>query len=469
MKSVLLVQGDARAIPLRDKSVHMVCTSPPFWGLRQYQGVAPSLWGGDPTCQHIWSTVPVRKRGHPGDRSTLIGTQTAHLSKDAGMQGQTCTRCGGWQGTLGNEALHDCLAWARWEVPCAACFVCHLLQVMREVWRVLRDDGTLWLSLGDSMAGSSMAGGVGNGTINGTQHGNRKKHDIRFNAMHKTHLPSKNLCMIPARIALALQADGWVLRSDIIWACPNKMPESVQDRPSRSYEHIFLFAKSPHYFFDAVAIAEPATGGFNGSSFTSAYDRATKSGLGEGERVERMTRNARDVWTFPTSPFAGEHYAAFPPELARRCILAGTSAAGCCPQCQAPWIRQVESHSIALRPHSDSLRGHTPSASRAGGQAQRGSMLASHYTTSWMPACACDTGKPQPCVVFDPCAGSGTTGLVARALGRQAVLCDLSYPYLHDQARHRLQLDAMAAWEGRNGHHAATDYADLPLFGGVTP
>ena len=461
MSHVMVVQGDARTIPLKTQSIHCVVTSPPYFNLRTY------------------------------------------LDDAAPLKAQE----------LGTETRHDC-AGAFTDEACGQCYVCHIRQVMHEVWRVLRDDGTLWLNLADSMAGGSMTGGSGKGTITGTQHNRRKGVDIRFKHSRSpsSFMKPKNLLGIPWRVALALQADGWVLRSDIIWHATNKMPESVQDRPVRSYEHIFLFAKQPHYYYDALAIAEPAKVGFNGSSFTSAYDRATKPGLGEGERVERSTRNARNVWTFPTSPFHGGHYAAFPPELARRTILAGTSQVGCCPQCQAPWARQVECECYAQgegQKSQDTLGSLRPSMSGKQSMVRNGHGRAgdSHTTTTgWAPSCRCyctcsavpftdtlmvgppaciDCGKfawfaRQPCIVFDPFVGSGTTLVVARALGRHGVGMDLSLDYLRDQARPRLQLDALAACEeyitthfraskGPGGNLNAQDYGKTPGQLGALP
>ena len=439
MGQVMLVQGDARQIPLKDQSVHCIITSPPFWGLRDY-GVA---------------------------------------------------------GQLGLEAIHDCLAWARGNPPCSLCFVCNLRTVFLAAWRVLREDGTLWLNLSDTYARNPQKGdnsGWG-------KHAEWCKDPL---PLHNRPLPSgiraKNLLGMPWRVALALQQDGWVLRSDIIWHSPNKMPESTKDRPTRAYEHIFLFAKQAQYYFDAQAIAEPMTTGNNGSSFTSAYDTATKRGLGLGPRksdavgingrnaqvvnseAQRRdeicsfsnnpalrpggTRNARDVWTFPSAGFAGEHYAAFPPELARRCILAGTSEAGCCSACGKAWVRVVERQRL--------LDGHIPvtgafSRPDEPFRPPQNGIGHSRYSTQttehgWAPACACNAGEPAPNVVFDPFTGSSTTLLVARALGRHAIGCDLSWTYLHKQSRTRLQLDQLDAWEGRNGQHAPDDYADLPLF-----
>jgi len=206
-------------------------------------------------------------------------------------------------------------------------FVAQLVSVFREVRRVLRDDGTLWLNLGDSYAGSTNTGGT-----------NSKQGDAkRIGAMngHKRQLfdgiKTKDLIGIPWRVAFALQADGWYLRQEIIWAKPNPMPESVTDRCTKAHEYIFLLSKRARYYFDADAIAELSVvwGGFHGS-------RADKSGANgdrnDGGRCnvenDKATRNKRSVWTVATQSFKEAHFATFPPDLIEPCILAGCPKGG---------------------------------------------------------------------------------------------------------------------------------------------
>ena len=212
-----------------------------------------------------------------------------------------------------------------------------IVQVFREVSRVLTPTGTLWLNLGDSYAGSWGAQGhrVGVGGISGNQIAAHPQTTTRTGSIPPgSGLKPKDLIGVPWRVALALQDDGWWLRSDIIWAKPNPMPESVRDRPTSAHEHVFLLAKAPAYYYDAVGIAEPADGGWgtrdltsakhNGAAFANAGQRP-HGGLRGGDAT---TRNARNVWTIPPQPYAGAHFAVFPEELARRCILAGTPHGG---------------------------------------------------------------------------------------------------------------------------------------------
>jgi DNA modification methylase len=217
-------------------------------------------------------------------------------------------------------------------------YVARMVGVFAAVRRVLADDGTLWLNLGDSYAAArggthppaeTLAGGRGGYTEDGGRV-NRSRHDGYNPTRNATAigLKHKDLIGIPWRVALALQAAGWYLRSDIIWHKPNPMPESVTDRPTCSYEHVFLLAKSAAYYYDAEAIAEPSTG--RGSDFCQTYDEARISrGRARTDAYEpKDTRNRRDVWTVATQPTKEAHFATYPPELIRPCVRAGCPIGG---------------------------------------------------------------------------------------------------------------------------------------------
>jgi DNA modification methylase len=353
--SVRIIVGDVREKlrELPDESVHCCVTSPPYFGLRDYGDV----------------------------------------------------------GQIGLEPTPDA-------------YVAELVAVFREVRRVLRKDGTLWLNLGDSYAGSGR-GLYADGELHGTdgvkQRSNKGSVGIGFTS--KIHavtkgagdervapgLKSKDLVGIPWRVAFALQADGWYLRSDIIWAKPNPMPESIRDRPTRSHEYLFLLTKSARYYYDHEAIKEPLaassiqrinqptfddqTGGEkdyrNGTNPSRSACKALENfaernrrddtGRDPDKRDARRTapppppekgwltenvaagRNKRDVWTIPTKPFKGAHFAVFPPALVEPCVLAGSPTGG---------------------------------------------------------------------TVLDPFAGSGTTGMVAKQHGRNSVLIELNREYV---------------------------------------
>ena len=220
-------------------------------------------------------------------------------------------------------------------------YVAKIVGVFREVRRVLRDDGTLWLNLGDSYAGSwGNAGGQnrGNGTQRDIISGSVVKDQADRNGsfvppgkygFRDIGIKPKDLIGIPWRVAFALQADGWYLRQDIIWHKPNPMPESVRDRCTKAHEYIFLLSKSPRYFFDSEAMKEPAvTAGESRGGGKKLSQNAVFAHRADTQRLDRYgttpeTRNRRSVWTVATKPFKGAHFATFPTDLIEPCILAG--------------------------------------------------------------------------------------------------------------------------------------------------
>lgn len=247
-------------------------------------------------------------------------------------------------------------------------FVAQLVQVFREVKRVLRDDGTLWLNLGDSYA-SYRDGKATPDTSRGDSEGTLVPKGSATNRMASTFagtsIKHKDLIGIPWRVAFALQADGWYLRQDIIWHKPNPMPESVTDRCTKAHEYIFLLSKSPKYYFDSEAVKEEAVYKGNQTSQVKGSFNGKRAGQDESViaqpfRAVVEKRNRRSVWTVTTKPFKGAHFATYPPDLIEPCILAG------CPE---------------------------------GG------------------------------TVLDPFFGSGTTGLVALRHGRKVIGCELNPDY----------------------------------------
>jgi DNA modification methylase len=217
-------------------------------------------------------------------------------------------------------------------------YIARMVDVFRAVRRVLRDDGVLFLNVGDSYTGSASTGGTGKETA---YTGKRVLPMKGADGMKP-----KDLMGVPWMLAFALRADGWYLRSDIIWAKPNPMPESVTDRPTKSHEYIFLLTKSERYFYDAEAVKEagetgswtamPPIGGIKhpGNNGNATYSGNTPPSNG--------TRNRRTVWTIATQPYSEAHFATYPEKLVEPCILAGTSEKGCCPECGKPWERVVE-------------------------------------------------------------------------------------------------------------------------------
>ena len=206
-------------------------------------------------------------------------------------------------------------------------YVARLVEVFRGVRRVLRDDGTLWLNLGDSYHGGG-GGNYGNGLSVASKHGQHLTNVRNHLDLSDAGIKPKDLVGIPWRVAFALQADGWYLRSDIIWHKPNPMPESVTDRPTKSHEYVFLLAKSSRYYYDAEAIREHDSGIHAGNGFAGRLEHRISGGLASGGTQEPWQagggRNARSVWTITTKPYAEAHFATFPTELPERCIKAGS-------------------------------------------------------------------------------------------------------------------------------------------------
>lgn len=320
--------------------------------------------------------------------------------------------------------------------PTIELYITHTVEILRELWRVLRSDGVLFWNIGDSYA-ASHAGAQGQSGL---------RADRRFTADRCAPigggLKPKDLCLIPSRVAIAAQADGWWVRSMILWAKPNPMPESVTDRPTDAYEHIIMLTKSERYFWDADAVREPTTGNAHHPGYGDGGPKARareKEGTFQSWREstsERFTsRNLRNIWMFATQPYAEAHFATFPEELPRRCILAATSARGACLQCAAPWLRvtgrnvSFESGSGKAGNPPDGKNGANYNQAQSGNYDIRMGPVVESQTIGWRPTCLCpgQHGKTAPCVVLDPFAGSGTTGRVARSLRRRAILCDIAY------------------------------------------
>jgi site-specific DNA-methyltransferase (adenine-specific) len=306
-----ILVGDNRQTlkTLEDQSVQCVVTSPPYWGLRDY---GTATWvGGDPECSH-------RRESKKSDK-TITGHKnfTEMLGVGDAIYKDSCPRCGAVREDeqIGLELTPDE-------------YIEQLCQVFDEVWRVLRDDGTIWVNLGDTYAMASVRGkdssfGGGVGSHKGYEQGSMPLGGRTI----PDGIKAKDLIGIPWRFAFAMQARGWYLRQDIIWAKPNPMPESVTDRCTKSHEYIFLLTKQPRYFFDHEAIKEEGVTPAGTKGAKGSVERAAQAGVSARPpeyKIYDGMRNKRDVWTVATKPYKEAHFATYPTALITPCIMAGS-------------------------------------------------------------------------------------------------------------------------------------------------
>ncbi len=363
---------------LPEKSIHACVTSPPYFGLREYKGAVEQDWDG-------------------------------------------------WVGHLGGE-------------PTFTKYIENMVLVMREVRRVLRDDGVVALNIGDCYSASRSY-----------QVPDNKHRDVgNARGMKATEQGVQEKCklLIPHRLAIALIDDGWICRQDNVWSKQNGLPESVTDRPSTSHEYVFLLAKSQDYYWDHLAVREPSKGA---TGKAASFKRTTKEDTVPGQlnlqhredredREDNGFRNMRSVIHIAAEPLGaiktgkGEkesHFAAFPTALIRPFILAGCPEK-CCPTCGKGWVREVEKERVGEnrvhtheRPAADERGVSETSLLRSNGRT--GTRVT---TIGWKQSCKCEPAPPVPGVTLDPFGGTGTTGIVALRHERRAILCELSAPYL---------------------------------------
>jgi DNA modification methylase len=424
VNGLTLYNSDCRAMKeLPDNSVQCVVTSPPYWGLRKYAGEQDLIWGNVDHCQHEWVTETKSLEYVQGNPEFA---RPHREKKSFTSMTNTCSLCGAWRGAYGLE-------------PTPELYVQHTIEILREIKRVLRPDGVVFWNIGDSYYSSpSNQQGKGNPDSGVGVRGCQKVGRVHL-PRHDTLKP-KDLCLIPFRVAIAAQEDGWWVRSDNIWNKTNPMPESVTDRPTNSHEYIFMFTKSARYYYDAEAVREPITPE-QGEACRKAVishqklaqenklrgDKEKHNDLGAWNVAEAYAptgRNLRSVWTFPTQPYREAHFATFPEKLPELCIKAATPEAGCCSECGKPWERIIEHKNMEI----DKSKGYAEASGNR--TVTSGTMVspAETKTLGWQPGCKC--GKPAvPSIVLDPFAGSGTTLLVARQLGRAAVGYEISKEY----------------------------------------
>lgn len=436
-KDYILIRGDSTRVPLEDGSVHAIAFSPPYFNLREY-GTA-SWVGGDPSCDH-----------QPPDRGGNSGNKGQYQKDPRRYSGPNCHKCGARRidRQIGLEPTPDE-------------FVAAMVAVGREAWRVLRDDGTLWVNIADtfcSTAPGTMGDPLHRRGVLASVRDDTADARRRFRPETPEGLKPKDLMMIPARVAMGLQADGWYLRDAVVWAKVEVdedgdpegscMPGSQRDRCTFAYEMVYQFSKRPRYFFDV-----------------------------HGARTSTDS-TLRNVWRVNTQPTRDAHFATWPEELVRRILLLSTSEKGCCPACKSPWNRIVESDRQPTRPGVGSkvyveppIDADSPYRKHNGdicGNRDPQRHVTKFRTLGWEPSCRCDAGDPEPCLVADFFCGTGTTGQVARELGRRFVGIDLNMDYLRDFARQRVASgERPHAAAPRRGRKQARDLGLLDLLDSV--
>jgi DNA modification methylase len=284
-------------------------TSPPYYGLRDY---GTAKWdGGDADCEH---SISMPTKWNDPKRGSVLRPETAHR----GGSSINCHKCGATRvdAQLGLEETPDE-------------YIKAMVEVFRCVWDVLEDNGTLWVNIGDSYCNSN---GFARASPEYQREGrnNMPANDRKLDKLHETGLKTKDLIGIPWMLAFALRADGWYLRQDIIWHKPNPMPESVQDRCTKSHEYIFLLSKSSKYYYDHESIKDPVKQDWGTRDRTDGKYHNEGSGLQPHSGLEKSYEmaNKRSVWTVNTKPYAGAHFAVFPTELIEPCIMAGAPVGG---------------------------------------------------------------------------------------------------------------------------------------------
>lgn len=330
-KHCKIYQGDATTI-LRDQiapnSIDMAMCSPPYWGLRFY-GTEPKVWDGDPSCNHDFQAREYSLHAGRGDAQKSAKYSEQEAIPDLQLTDATCTKCGAWRGELGLE-------------PAIDIFIDHLMQIFDAVKLALKDEGTLWVNLGDTYSSSggnnnncsySRKGTGGTGEMGyGVYARLKKRASFQARRFDTSGIPGKSLCMIPERFAIAMIDRGWILRNKIIWHKPNVMPQSIKDRFTVDWEYLFFFSKQREYYFNTqyepFRSDPPKTTSKFGGNKTAGYGNELYSGKSWESDSTVEGRIKRAVWTIPTEPYGDEHYAAYPVELCRTPIEAGCPVGG---------------------------------------------------------------------------------------------------------------------------------------------
>ncbi|HDP36497.1 MAG TPA: site-specific DNA-methyltransferase [Candidatus Atribacteria bacterium] len=322
-KMIDLRLGDCQAElkKMDNESIDCCVTSPPYWGLRDYQ-TEPLIWDGDESCQHEWEQLQKTLRHKSGE--TNPGKERWYKDKGASDDkgSNFCTKCGAWQGSLGLE-------------PTFELYIKHLCNIFDEIKRVLKKSGTLWVNIGDSYYGGGHGGWskFDDGIVNfkDPKYG-RGRNDCPVKNWDYSQYQAKCMCLIPSRFAIEMVNRGWILRNEIIWRKPNCMPSSVKDRFTVDFEYVLFFVKNKKYYFEMqYERYNKPMNRWGGNVLKANRESSWNKGTGqETYRNRNMRPNIqgrfkRCVWDIPTRPnsIKGVHFATFPEDLVRPCILAG--------------------------------------------------------------------------------------------------------------------------------------------------
>lgn len=439
MKNRLLnLKGNSRFIPLKDKTISCVFTSPPYYYLRKYD-IPDQIWDGDANCEHDWGNQIKYLGSKPSHGVGSSSMTVLSVTKDIGSEGDIvwnsgyyCQKCGAWLGQLGLE-------------PNFEDYINHLIQIFDEVWRVLRDDGTFFLNIGDTY--STVSGGLGQGIYSGSgmysgTFAISKKYRKDEKAILKQPKPQiiqdKSLCGIPFRLATRLVDRGWRLRNTIIWKKPNGIPNSARDRFAVDFEYIFFFVKSSKYWFDQpLEPYDKPLDRWGGDTLipkgVSTWDGATGQGWyrSRSMRPNPEGRIKRCVWNIPTKPYKEAHYATFPEALCEEIIKAGCPEF-ICEKCGKPRERIIEYEKINWLEVTDNMSIEE--------KERVWSLRETKRIDKGLSDCGCGDGF-EPGLILDPFGGAGTVMKTAKKLGRIGVSLDLGYHELSKERSRSFQLD----------------------------
>lgn len=412
--------GDALKIlpTFPDDSIDVCCTSPAYWGLRNYGELSDTIWDGDPNCSHIWGeTITFDGKAEHGPNSIL--SPKVKVGQRFEATSTFCKKCGAWHGQLGIE-------------PHPQMYIDHIVQIMEEVKRVLKPTGSLWLNVGDTYFGAK--GKSANKWSEKHLEERETLQTERTNMlMDKPQdllkedggwFQRKQRMMIPERIAIAMQDRGWILRNTVIWYKPNHMPSSAMDRLTNSYEPVFFFVKNQKYYFDLDLIrrkhlwAEKDKRSLLRRVEAKTGKKTTGVYASNAVGYNPMGANPADVWAICTEAFSGDHFATYPTQLVER-IIKAVCPTQVCKKCGKPRERILQENGMVSVGHGGGVKPTADMLQLSETSSLRTNLKKKYETVGWSD-CGCGIGFEDG-IILDPFMGSGTTALTARRNHRRYV------------------------------------------------